>query len=312
MLIIYALLIVMIIIWSFSFVLVDIALEFVPPMSIALTRFLIVSLVFIIVDLYFLINRKRQVDKYNKNKKKENLRYTRKEWIYLIIASFCGILLFFVAQYSAIELIGPSLPALFVCLLSPVVITILALIFFKEKLTKVKILGFAIATVGGFLLVTGGDLRTLTPTTPNFLGYLFALMTPVIWAIYSIMTKRIIRNKSNFKTLKYIAYFGTIELFIIVILNNELLIFIQNFFNIYVFLIGIYLGIGCYIIGYFIWQKSQKELKSSKGASFLYVEPFLTLLFSILLNRTETVLLLNMVGGVIVLVAVLVINYEYN
>jgi len=298
----------MIIIWSFSFVLVDIALEFVPPMSIALTRFLIVSMVFIIVDLYFFINRKRQGDK--DNKKKENLRYTRKEWIYLIIASFCGILLFFIAQYSAIELIGPSLPALFVCLLSPVVITILALIFFKEKLTKVKILGFAIATVGGFLLVTGGDLRTLSPTTPNFLGYLYALMTPMIWAIYSILTKKIIRNKSNFKTLKYIAYFGTIELFIIVILNNELLIFIQNFFNIYVFLIGIYLGIGCYIIGYFIWQKSQMELKSSKGASFLYIEPFLTLLFSILLNRTETIILMNIVGGVIVLVAVLIINYK--
>jgi drug/metabolite transporter (DMT)-like permease len=302
----------MIIIWSFSFVLVDIALEFIPPMSIALTRFLIVSLVFIIVDLYSFINRKRQVDEYNKNKIKENHRYTRKEWTYLIIASFCGVLLFFVAQYSAIELIGPSLPALFVCLLSPVVITILALIFFKEKLTKVKILGFAIATVGGFLLVTGGDLGIFSPTTPNFLGYLFALLTPMIWALYSIITKRIIRNKSNFKTLKYIAYFGTIELFIIVILNNELLIFIQNFFNIYVFLIGIYLGIGCYIIGYFIWQKSQKELKSSKGASFLYVEPFLTLLFSILLNRTETVLLWNIVGGVIVLVAVLVINYEKN
>jgi drug/metabolite transporter (DMT)-like permease len=63
MLIIYALLIVMIIIWSFSFVLVDIALEFIPPMSIALTRFLIVSLVFIIVDLYSFINRKRQVDR---------------------------------------------------------------------------------------------------------------------------------------------------------------------------------------------------------------------------------------------------------
>ena len=310
MLIIYALLILMIFIWSFSFVLVDIALEFIPPMSIALTRFLIVSLVFIIVDLYFFINRKRQVDKYNKNKKKENLRYTRKEWTYLIIASFCGILLFFVAQYSAIELIGPSLPALFVCLLSPVVITILALIFFKEKLTKVKILGFAIATVGGFLLVTGGDLRTLSPTTPNFLGYLYALMTPMIWAIYSILTKKIIRNKSNFKTLKYIAYFGTIQLFIIVILNNELLIFIQNFFNIYVFLIGIYLGIGCYIIGYFIWQKSQNELKSSKGASFLYIEPFLTLIFSIMLNRSETILIWNIVGGIIVLVAVIVINYR--
>jgi drug/metabolite transporter (DMT)-like permease len=73
-------------------------------------------------------------------------------------------------------------------------------------------------------------------------------MTPITWAFYSIITKRIIREKSNFKTLKYIAYFGTIELFIIVILSNELLVFIQNFFNIYVFLTGIYLGIGCYII----------------------------------------------------------------
>lgn len=310
MLIIYALLIVMIIIWSFSFVLVDIALQFIPPMSIALNRFLIVSLVFIIVDLYFLINRKIHVDKYNKNKKKEILQYTRKEWIYLIIASFCGILFFFGAQYSAIELIGPSLPAFFVCLLSPVVITILALIFFKEKLTKVKILGFAIATVGGFLLVTGGDLRTLTPATPNFLGYLYALMTPITWAIYSIITKRIIINKPNLKTLKYIAYFGTIELFIIVILNNELLILIQNFFNIYVFLTGIYLGIGCYIIGYYIWQKSQNELKSSKGASFLYIEPFLTFIFSIILNRPETILIWNIVGGIIVLAAVIVINYK--
>jgi drug/metabolite transporter (DMT)-like permease len=73
---------------------------------------------------------------------------------------------------------------------------------------------------------------------------------------------------------------------------------------------GIYLGVGCYIIGYFIWQKSQKELKSAKGASFLYLEPFLTLLFSILLNRAETIVVWNLIGGFIVLVAVLIINYK--
>ena len=49
---------------------------------------------------------------------------------------------------------------------------------------------YIIATVGGFLLVTGGDLRTLTPETPNFLGYLFALLTPILWAIYTISTKK--------------------------------------------------------------------------------------------------------------------------
>jgi len=73
---------------------------------------------------------------------------------------------------------------------------------------------------------------------------------------------------------------------------------------------GIYLGIGCYIVGYFIWQKSQKELKSSKGASFLYIEPFLTLIFSLLFNRTEPILIWNLAGGFVVLLAVLIINYK--
>jgi len=185
MLIIYALLVIMVLIWSFSFVLVDISIEFVPPMSLALIRFLIVSLLFILMDLYLLLNRKIHTTKIED--KKEKKPYSKWEWIYILIASLCGITLFFVIQYSAIDLIGPSLPALFVCLLSPVLITVLALIFFKEKLTIIKLTGFVIATFGGFLLVTGGDLRTLTPDAPNFLGYLYALITPLLWAIYTIV-----------------------------------------------------------------------------------------------------------------------------
>lgn len=308
MLIIYGLLVLMVVIWSFSFVLVDIVVEFIPPMSLALTRFLIVSLVFIILDIYFFINRKIQTNKIEE--RKEKVVYSKRECIYIFIASLCGTTIFFVIQYYSIDLIGPTLPALFVCLLSPVLITVLALIFFKEKLTTVKLLGFVIATIGGFLLVTGGDLRNLTPKSPNFIGYLYALITPLLWAIYTIATKKISKEKSNLITLKYIAYFGTVELFVFVLLNNELLIFIQNLTNVFVIITGLYLGIGCYIIGYFIWQKSQKELKSSKGASFLYIEPFLTLIFSMLLNRPEPILIWNLVGAFIVLAAVLIINYK--
>ena len=70
MLIIYALLVIMVLIWSFSFVLVDIVIYFVSPMSLALTRFLIVSLVFILMDLYFLLNRKIRNTKIEEKKKR--------------------------------------------------------------------------------------------------------------------------------------------------------------------------------------------------------------------------------------------------
>jgi len=306
MLAIYLQLVFMVIIWSFSFVVVDIAVEIMPPLSIALYRFIVVSLTFIIIDIYLKIIRKK---KFNKNDIKK-ISFSKNDWILLILASFTGVSFFFFAQYSAIEIIGPSLPALFVCLLAPIVITVLALIFFKENLNLTKVIGFGIASIGGFLLITGGNLKTLTPEDPNFIGYLFALITPFLWAIYSTLTKKVTQSNSSLVMLKYIAYLGTIELFIFVVINNELFIFISNVFNIILILCILYIGILCYILGYYIWQNSQLNLKSLKVASFLYIEPFITLLFSLLLQRSETIVVWNILGGIIVLGAVLIINYK--
>ena len=308
MLRVYLELIFMVIIWGFSFVVVDIAIEFIPPLSIALYRFVIASCTFLIIDIYFKLKKKKDI--YMTEQEIILKKFSKNDWILIILSSFTGVSLFFLAQYSAIEIIGPSLPALFVCLITPVIITILASIFFKEKLNTFKIIGFVIATIGGFLLVTGGDITTLTPESPNFIGYLFALMTPLLWAVYSTATKKISKSNSSNTINKYVAYIGTIELLIFIILNGELMIFINNFSNFLLFICAIYLGLGCYVLGYFIWQNSQKILKSSNVASFLYIEPFLTLIFSLLLKRSEIIALWNILGGIIVLVAVLIINYK--
>ncbi|MFX0042560.1 MAG: DMT family transporter [Candidatus Hodarchaeota archaeon] len=300
----------MVFVWSFSFIIVDISVDFIPPLAIAFYRFIIVSITFLIVDIYKKISKYGSSSKNIKNN--TSLQFSKNDWILIVIASFTGISLFFLAQYYAIELIGPSLPALFVCLLAPVLIALLALIFFKERLNIQKILGFIIATIGGFLLITGGNLNTLSPESPNFLGYLFALITPILWSIYSTTTKKIAKNNSSSSMImnKYIAYFGTIEIAFFLMISGELLIFIVNYLNLILFLCALYLGLGCYVLGYYIWQNSQKLLKSSKVASFLYIEPFLTLLFSFLLQRSETILIWNIIGGVIVLIAVLIIHYE--
>ncbi len=298
----------MIVIWSFSFVFVDIAVEFIPPLSIAFYRFIIASFTFLLIDLSMKLKRKN--DSQIKEKEKSSKKFSKHDWILLICASFTGVSLFFFAQYSAIEVIGPSLPALFVCLMAPLIITILALIFFNEKLSILKIIGFIIASFGGFLLVTGGDLTILAPMSPNFIGYVFALITPFLWATYSTITKKLVKNHSNIKILKYIAYFGTIELFIFLLINDELSIFTSNILNPILLLCAMYTGIICYILGYYIWQNSQAKLDSSKSASFLYIEPFITLLFSFLLQRSETIALWNIIGGIIVLGAVLIINYK--
>jgi drug/metabolite transporter (DMT)-like permease len=310
MLLVYLSLLFMILIWSMSFITVDIAIEYTPSLTIALYRFVVASLTFVLIDIYLKLKNKSEQPQNPIAVKKT--KFSRKEWTLAIIASLTGNSLFFVAQYTAIELIGPSLPALFVCLLAPVAIAILSLIFFDEKMNSIKIIGFIIATIGGFLLITGGDIRNLTPASPNFVGYMAALITPLLWALYSTSMKQLSKTKpdSDLQILKYISHLGLVQIFIIVLVRGELLIFFINVPNIILLVCAMYLGIACYIVGYYIWQNAQKKMNSSNVASFLYIEPFLTLFFSFLLQRSEVIVLWNIIGGVIVLIAVLIINYK--
>jgi len=297
----------MILIWGFSFITVDIGVDYITPLSLALYRFIISSIAFIFIRIFNYLKSPKESSGKNSIM---NHKISVRDLIFLIIASFSGVSLFFFTQYSSIQIIGPSLPALFVCLLAPVIITILALIFFNERLNKLKIIGFIIATFGGFLLVTGGDINVLNPETATFLGYFYAIFTPFLWAFYSIISKQLTKKLETMKFLEIITYLGTFELFLIVLFTNQLSILFMNLFRIELLLSVLYLGLFCHIIGYFIWTDSQHKINSSKAASFLYIEPFVTLLFSFLLQREETILILNIVGGIIVLIAVLIINYE--
>ena len=127
MLLAYILLTVMIFLWSFNFIVVDIAVEFLPVLSISLYRFVLASIAFLIIDFYLSLTKKKRKKPSNPVK-----RITKNDWILIIGASFIGQSLYFVTLYGAVDLIGPSLPALFVCLLSPVCIAIFALFLFNE------------------------------------------------------------------------------------------------------------------------------------------------------------------------------------
>ncbi|MBD3342083.1 MAG: EamA family transporter [Candidatus Lokiarchaeota archaeon] len=305
MILAYLLLAIMIILWSFNFIMVSFAVGYVPVLSLSLYRFVIASLSFLILDIFT-----RRSNKPLNELKVVSHKISKNNWILIIFASFIGQSFYFVTLYGAVALIGPSLPALIVCLLSPVIIAVFALLFFDEHLNKTMIIGFIIATVGGILLVTGGDPSNLAVDSPNFLGYFFAILTPFQWAIYTTLTKKINKTCSTLSTLKYTTYLGTIELFLFVLIMGELPIFIMNILNPVVLLVALYIGFVCHAVGYYIYQYSLKELKSSKVASFLYIEPFITLLFSFLFQINETIVLWNILGGVIVLLAVLLINKE--
>ncbi|MHA1235084.1 MAG: DMT family transporter [Promethearchaeota archaeon] len=307
----YFLLLVMIFFWGFSFIVVDIAMDFVTPLSIALYRLIIAAVSLIIIDL--LLRLKNSKKSALISDKAINCESKRNYWLYILFASLAGVSMYLFVIYSAIFLIGPSLPVLVDCLINPILITLLSLVIFKEKLSKNKVIGFIIASFGAYLLITGGNIGVLQPSSPNFLGYVLALLAPVMWSFYTIAIKKVKQfdsSKTDFQNLKNISIFGVIEFLMLVIVTGQLNIFLNNFLNIIVFLCALYLGLGAFVIGYYIWSYSLKKLRSSSVASFLYLQPFITLILSILFQRNDVIGVLNIIGALIVMVALVIINYK--
>jgi len=301
----------MIFFWGFSFIVVDIAMDFVTPLSIALYRLIIAAISMILIDLYLRkINSKKLVlssDTVLNNGSRRNY------WLYLGLASLAGVSLYLFIIYSDISLIGPSLPVLADCLINPILITFLSLFIFKEKLSKTKAIGFVIASIGAYLLITGGNIGVLQPNSPNFLGYIFALLAPLMWSLYTIAIKKVKQfggTRTDFQNLKNISIFACIEFLVLNTITGQLNIFLNNFLNPIVFLSALYLGLGAFVIGYYIWSYALTKLKSSSVASFLYLQPFLTLLLSIIFQRDQGVTLWSFLGAFVIIFALVIINYK--
>jgi drug/metabolite transporter (DMT)-like permease len=69
----------------------------------------------------------------------------------------------------------------------------------------------------------------------------------------------------------------------------------------------LFLGIACSGLGYWFWYAALERIDASQVASFLYLEPLVTLLSAVALLG-ETVAVSTIVGGLLVLAGVLTVQ----
>jgi drug/metabolite transporter (DMT)-like permease len=191
------LMLILIIFWGSSFVVVKIALnEGLTPIAIATFRFLIAGGLFLAM-LLLKKNRERNC----------NLLVERKDASTLVFLALTGVTFFYAAQYTGIQMASPSIAAILVCLLSPIIIAVLSARIFKELLMKKQIFGIGIAAVGTFTVIAGGTL-SLSGNKDFLLGSLILLSTPVLWAAYSLLGKKIMEKYDPFLIVAYVTVLG--------------------------------------------------------------------------------------------------------
>jgi drug/metabolite transporter (DMT)-like permease len=276
--------------WGSSFVVVKIALdEGLTPVAIATFRFLIAAGLFL-ATLLFKKNIERDY----------RLLVEKKDVPTLLFLALTGVTFFFTIQYTGIKMAGSSIAAIFVCLLSPIFISVLSARMFEEHLMKKQILGIGLAAAGAFVVITGGTL-SFPGDREFFLGSLILLSTPVLWAAYSLLGKKIMEKYNPFLVVAYITVLGGLCLIPFSLVENSLHQILTM--SLYGWLTILFLSVTCSLLGYYIWFYVLKKVEAAVTSSFLFAEPLVTVLFAVTFVGEELSLSI-LAGGLLIFIGV--------
>jgi len=269
-------------------------LEGLSPVAIATFRFLVAGALFLAALVALKIKNRQNL-----------LLFEGKDTLMYIFLSLLGVTFFFTIQYVGIDLAGASVAAILVCLLSPVLIAIFSARLFGESLGRKQILGLAIAGIGTLVVIAGGTMDLRSNNSTFFVGSLILLLTPLLWAAYTLGGKKVMKKYNPFFVVAYVNILGGLFLVPFSMAENSLQSILT--LSLQAWAAILYLAITCSFIGYFIWFYVMNRLKAAVTSSFLFVEPIVTVAFAIAFvgeNITPNIL----IGGLLIFMGVFAVT----
>ncbi|MFD1774307.1 DMT family transporter [Paenibacillus rhizophilus] len=253
-----------ILIWGTTFISTKILLTDFTPVEILFFRFLIGYAV-----LFLLYPRPIRTK-------------TFKEELLFISAGLCGVTLYFLIENIALTYTLASHVGVIVSI-APFFTAVLAHFFLEgEKLNVQFMIGFALALTGIVLIGFNGSLLQLNPV-----GDLLAFLAPAVWAVYSVLMRKISGlNHHTIGSTRTVFFYGL--LFMLPVLffhkfNFDLDRFhdISNVTNL------LYLAFGASAICFVTWNLAVGILGAIKTSVYIYMVPVISVAASALILHEQ-------------------------
>lgn len=203
----------------------------------------------------------------------------RRQELTFAAAGLCGICLYYLLENIALTFTMASNVGVIISV-APFFTAILAHLFMKaeEKLGVPFFVGFAVAMAGIILISFNGSKLQLNP-----IGDLLAAAAALVWACYSILTRRI-------SSFGYPVILSTRRTFFYGILFMIPALFfldfepdISRFSDLTNLLNILYLGLGASALCFVTWNYAVKELGAVKTSVYIYMVPVITVVTSVLI-----------------------------
>lgn len=276
-----------IVIWGTTFISTKILLIDFKPVEILFFRFIMGFLALLIIA--------------PKHLKCNNLKHE----LTFMAAGLCGICLYYLLENVALTFTMASNVGVIISI-APFFTAMLTHLFIKseEKLHSNFFVGFAAAMLGIILISFNGLKLELNP-----MGDILAVAAALVWACYSILTRKISSfGYSVILTTRRTFFYGII--FMIPTLfffdfnaNFSRFADISNLLNM------IYLGLGASALCFVTWNFAVKILGAVKTSIYIYIVPVVTVMTSALILR-EPITWISVVGTVLAIAGLFISGYK--
>jgi|YNPMSStandDraft_2_1061718.scaffolds.fasta_scaffold00322_11 drug/metabolite transporter (DMT)-like permease len=235
--------------------------------------------------------------------KKINLSLTKNQFLGTLLLAIAALI------HLGIQLTGMKFTTAsntgWIIATSPIFISVVGFIIFKEKLSLLNAIGMIIAFFGVLLLIGNGDLNNVDMLKNK--GDFLVLLSAFTWAIYSAANKKFAINMSQTAALLYVFLFISLILAPIFMFSKGYVIALN--FSFKYWLLILFLGFFTSGLAYILWAKALQELPSNKVGSFIYVEPFITVLASAFFLGEELTIN-SFICGLIIVIGVILSNSQ--
>ncbi len=188
---------------------------------------------------------------------------------------------------------------------APVFVMLLSLVFFREKLTKSKILACVIATIG--CVLTSGLLDSNSSVSLE--GILFGLCSGFCYALYSIFTGAAIKKGYNALTIVFYSFlFACLSSMPFADLKHTLPIILSGWSPL-LYTLG--MGVVTAIIPYFLYTTALDNIEASKASIIASIELVVASLVGFFVFG-QNLGLLSILGIVLVLLSIVILNIKFK
>ncbi|MDN4601969.1 DMT family transporter [Paenibacillus sp. F6_3S_P_1C] len=267
-----------ILIWGTTFISTKVLLIDFTPVEILFFRFLIGYVVLLLIY-------------------PRSMRMTsfREEGLF-IGAGLCGVTLYFLIENIALVYTLASNVGIIVSI-APFFTAVLAHFFLNgERLHRRFIVGFGIALTGIILIgLNGSIILQLNP-----LGDLLAFVAPAVWAIYSVLMRKI--GKLPYHTIgatRKVFFYGLLFMLPALFLF-EFHFDLGRFANMANLSNLLFLGLGASALCFVTWNRAVNLLGAVKTSVYIYLVPVITLIASALILH-ERITWITLLGTLLTL-----------